>query len=115
MFSVDAPRAPLAPSEDIEQQQQSNKEESPYLLPTSILYTMKFSLAAVFLSVMGVASASQKTVKIESGLKADSALGQHLLSKATRVLEQNEDEMEMTWVSGYSLKFQGCHHVQQVR
>eukprot|EP00541_Cyclophora_tenuis_P011267 CAMPEP_0116555480 /NCGR_PEP_ID=MMETSP0397-20121206/8171_1 /TAXON_ID=216820 /ORGANISM="Cyclophora tenuis, Strain ECT3854" /LENGTH=377 /DNA_ID=CAMNT_0004080757 /DNA_START=86 /DNA_END=1219 /DNA_ORIENTATION=- len=44
-------------------------------------------------------------------VKADSKMGQNLLSKA-RKLEQN-DEVDFTWVSGYSLKFQGCHHVSQ--
>ena len=44
-------------------------------------------------------------------VKADSKMGQKLLSQA-RKLEQN-DEIDFTWVADFSLKFQGCHHVSQ--
>jgi hypothetical protein len=46
-------------------------------------------------------------------MKANSKLGQSLLSKA-RKLEQAEDgEVDFTWVADFSIKFQGCHHVSQ--
>jgi hypothetical protein len=44
-------------------------------------------------------------------LEVDSPLGMDLLSKA-RALEQDE-EIDFTWVSNFSIKFQGCHHVSQ--
>jgi hypothetical protein len=44
-------------------------------------------------------------------VKADSPLGAKLLSQA-RKLDQEEEE-DFTWVSGYSIKFQGCHHISQ--
>jgi hypothetical protein len=44
-------------------------------------------------------------------IKADSPLGAKLLSHARR-LDQAEEE-DITWVVGYSIKFQGCHHISQ--
>jgi hypothetical protein len=75
---------------------------------------MKLSLA-IFATTLTYVAASYISIPIaESGLAADSKLGMEVLSKARRVDEQQEG-MDITWVSGYSLKFQGCHHVQQVR
>jgi len=46
-------------------------------------------------------------------VKANSKMGQSLISKA-RKLEQDEDEeVDFTWVADFSIKFQGCHHVSQ--
>lgn len=45
-------------------------------------------------------------------VKADSKMGASLLSKA-RKLEQDDDEVDFTWVADFSIKFQGCHHVSQ--
>lgn len=49
-------------------------------------------------------------------ISADSALGQKLVSRARRV-EQQEDEMdwedEYSWLTSYSIKFQGCHSIKQ--
>jgi hypothetical protein len=42
-------------------------------------------------------------------IKADSPLGAKLLSQARKLDQQEED---FTWVVGYSLTFQGCHHTQ---
>lgn len=73
---------------------------------------MKLSFAVLFAAIAGVAAKKRKTVKVaQDGLKADSPLGQKILSQARRV-EEN-DEYSMTWVEGFSLKFQGCHHIQQ--
>jgi len=50
--------------------------------------------------------------KIQSnGIAADSAFGRHLISKS-RMLEQDQ-AYDMSFVSGYSIKFLGCHHVTQ--
>jgi hypothetical protein len=42
-------------------------------------------------------------------IKADSALGMRLLSEARSL----EGDWTHTWISGYSLKFEGCHHISQ--
>lgn len=69
---------------------------------------MKF---AFFLSALSAVSA-KKAVELPTSLKADSKLGMKLLSEARR-LENGDEELDMTWVVDYSLKFQGCHHVTQ--
>mmetsp|Transcript_13881 Transcript_13881/g.23002 ORF Transcript_13881/g.23002 Transcript_13881/m.23002 type:complete len:402 (+) Transcript_13881:49-1254(+) len=77
---------------------------------------MKFSLA-LFATFLAGTSAAVQRVPAHGAIKADSDLGMKLLSKARNLDEENEDEAEeeeqYSWVAGYSLKFQGCHHVQQ--
>lgn len=46
------------------------------------------------------------------GIKADSSMGRHLISKARR-LDQAGGEYDMSFVADYSIKFMGCHHVTQ--
>lgn len=69
---------------------------------------MKF---AFFFAALSAVSAN-KAVELPTSLKADSKMGMKLLSEARR-LENADDEVDMTWVVDYSLKFQGCHHVTQ--
>lgn len=72
---------------------------------------MKLSLALVASLVTG--SAAMHSI---SEVKADSNFGMDLLSKARRVEENNNNQaqdVDTTWISGYSLKFQGCHHISQ--
>jgi len=72
-------------------------------------FRMKFFASFVSLLV-GVSAASHKLTDI----KADSKMGLSLLSKARKLNNnQNQNQVDMTWVTGYSLKFQGCHHVSQ--
>jgi hypothetical protein len=66
---------------------------------------MKFALCALLAASVAASSEMHQMVDI----KADSAVGQKLLSEA-RLLSQT---LDTTWVSGYSLKFQGCHHISQ--
>ena len=74
---------------------------------------MKLSFG-IFATALTYVAASYRSIPIaESGIAADSELGMKVLSTARRVDEQ--EGADITWVSGYSLKFQGCHHVQQVR
>ncbi|KAL7544188.1 hypothetical protein ACHAWF_007567 [Thalassiosira exigua] len=47
--------------------------------------------------------------QLPTEISAASDLGRSLLSQSRR-LEDGNDEDDMTWVAGYSLKFQGCHH-----
>jgi len=73
---------------------------------------MKFSLALISAALMGVAAAkSPATVEKGASIKADSKMGMNLLGKARRLDEA--EEADMTWVTGYSIKFQGCHHISQ--
>jgi len=44
-------------------------------------------------------------------IKSNSRLGQKVLSQARRLDE--DEEADMSWLTGYSLKFSGCHHVSQ--
>jgi hypothetical protein len=74
---------------------------------------MKLSLA--IFAACAASVAAFKRVPANGAIKADSNLGMKLLSVA-RNLEQDEEEAdasEFQWVSGYSLKFQGCHNLQQ--
>lgn len=82
---------------------------------------MKFS-SAIFAVLTVVASAATtpavtkeltqgRTPSLKGELTADSPLGNRLLSKARRLDEDNA--VDYSWVSGYSLKFLGCFHVSQ--
>jgi hypothetical protein len=70
---------------------------------------MKF--AALFLSLLVGARANSVMLEMKD-VKADSELGMKLLSHARQLDQANADYSD-TWVSGYSLKFMGCHHISQ--
>lgn len=46
------------------------------------------------------------------GLDSNSPLGRKLISASRRVQDNNVVD-DMSWVAGYSIKFEGCHHVTQ--
>jgi len=71
---------------------------------------MKFSLA-IFASLATSALAATTV----SQISAESKFGQQLLSKSRRADQAADDaaEDDMTWITGYNLKFIGCHHVAQ--
>jgi hypothetical protein len=71
--------------------------------------------AVALLSVLSLVGADSRASPIHVGeILADSDLGRELLSKASRQLSQGGDDVfNGNWVSGYSLKFQGCHHISQ--
>jgi len=72
---------------------------------------MKFFVALLSIaSAMAAKPMHRNKMHQLQDIKADSKMGQSLLSKA-RKLEENENDM--TWVAGYSIKFQGCHEVSQ--
>ncbi len=91
---------------------------------------MKAIRAALVLAVTSRAgvvngAAPYKTIGLakSSGLRADSDLGMKLLSHARRIEEgnnhgdggeQQQEQADITWVANFSIKFQGCHNVQQV-
>lgn len=92
------------------------REEAKWItpVPLKVLFKclefdpeMKLSTAVFAACVAGVTAFNRGP--LDGSIKADSDLGMKLLSKA-RNLADNE---QISWVSGYSLKFQGCHHIQQ--
>jgi len=78
-----------------------------------LLNFLTFGLAAATLPIYGNPNSKKAVKKFDSlnNVKADSPLGMNLLSKARR-LEENGD-VDFTWVSNFSIKFQGCHHISQ--
>jgi hypothetical protein len=70
---------------------------------------MKFA-AALFSLLTGVTTANMM-IKMDD-IRADSPMGMKILSQA-RQLANNGQVFDNTWISGYSLKFEGCHHIAQ--
>mmetsp|Transcript_18861 Transcript_18861/g.34127 ORF Transcript_18861/g.34127 Transcript_18861/m.34127 type:complete len:390 (-) Transcript_18861:145-1314(-) len=70
------------------------------------------AFAALVAAVSGkrAAPARRQTVELRD-IKADSPLGNKVMEHARR-LDQNQ-EVDYTWVAGYSIKFQGCHQISQ--
>lgn len=62
---------------------------------------------------------AKQIINQSTEIGANSKLGQHLLSHARRLTPEEEGEsrelqdMDYSFVADYSIKFQGCHHVQQ--
>jgi hypothetical protein len=46
-------------------------------------------------------------------LTTNSQLGKSLLNKARRLNNNGDDDVDTSWMSNYSMKFQGCHNIQQ--
>jgi len=75
---------------------------------------MKFLLT--FLSVVAVSATNHlpifgKNHKVPlSDVEVDSTLGRNLMANARRL---DENAASFTWISGFSMKFQGCHHISQ--
>ena len=68
---------------------------------------MKLSLA-LLTSTLGLAAAAAPKASITAGSK----VGQKVLSKARRLENAENEEIDFTWVADMSLKFQGCYHTQ---
>ena len=71
---------------------------------------MKLTLTALA-AALGLVSATDVTPK--ASISANSKLGSKLMSGARRLENDENDEIEYTWVANMSLKFQGCYHTQQ--
>uniref|UniRef100_A0A7S1Y1F6 Uncharacterized protein n=1 Tax=Grammatophora oceanica TaxID=210454 RepID=A0A7S1Y1F6_9STRA len=58
-----------------------------------------------------------KVVDESTEITSNSILGKRLLAQSIRLLEEgnenDDNQEEIQWIGDYSLKFQGCHHVQQ--
>ena len=48
-----------------------------------------------------------------NGFRADSKAASGLLASSTRLLEDKNNYDNSDFISGYSVKFQGCHHISQ--
>jgi len=68
-------------------------------------------LAVLAATVTGSVAVTSSTIGYGTSISANSQMGMHILSNARRVEDANEQDF--TWVSEYSLKYQGCHHVTQ--
>jgi hypothetical protein len=67
-------------------------------------------LSAAMVLVAGVTAQSMLEMP---NIAADSPLGMRLLSESRSLENNNYDPYSHTWVSGYSIKFDGCHHISQ--
>uniref|UniRef100_A0A6U9V4X7 Uncharacterized protein n=1 Tax=Pseudo-nitzschia australis TaxID=44445 RepID=A0A6U9V4X7_9STRA len=74
-----------------------------------LLNFLTFGLAAATLPIYGNPNKPKKFDALND-VKADSALGLSLLSKARKL---EDEEVDFTWVANFSIKFQGCHHISQ--
>ena len=69
-----------------------------------------FGRSAVALLALLAANVGAKTIVPDFDVKADSKLGQKLLSKARALNE----ERDVTWVANYSIKYRGCSSLVQL-
>jgi hypothetical protein len=76
-----------------------------------LLSFLTFGLAAATLPIYGNPKRAVKKFDSLNDVKADSKLGLSLLSKARKL--ENNGEIDYTWISNFSIKFQGCHHISQ--
>jgi len=75
---------------------------------------MKLSLA-VLSAALGVSAAKKVTMKEvtpKASIKASSKIGEKVLSKARRLEQDENEEIDYTWVANMALKYQGCYHTQ---
>ena len=76
-------------------------------------------LALVALSATAVSAKGSPKMKRDlqnmqrDGLKADSPLGRQLINKSRRVEQGGYEQKDISFISSYSIKFMGCHHVTQ--
>jgi len=89
-----------------------------FLLYESTTMMMRVRFLALALAALQ-AVAAKRIINRSTEIGAKSKLGQHLLAHA-RALNTEEEEgrslqndVDYSFVADYSIKFQGCHHVQQ--
>lgn len=67
------------------------------------------SISSLLTLALATATASaNKLTQLPDTVSASSNLGQKILSQARRL-----DQIDFTWVTNFSIKFQGCHHISQ--
>lgn len=79
---------------------------------------LKTITTLLYLATLVKADSLQQGPQLHVGnVHVDSDLARNLLTKARRVQQNNnqaaDDDFNADWISGYSLKFQGCHHISQ--
>lgn len=83
--------------------------------------TRILTAASALLAMGSTSAAVGRSVPVGSEIRAGSTLGRHLLSHARReegidgggrALEEDGD-YDYSYVAGYEIKFQGCHHISQ--
>ena len=104
--------------------------DQPYFQVNGAIVNFQFSTSTMFSRIavvaLGLLAVVEGSVINQSNgdVPADSAAGRNLLHHARRVANNNNnnngqqqnynfDDADMSFLSGYSVKFQGCHHVQQ--
>lgn len=70
---------------------------------------MKFVVALLSLAAVGAVKPVQKLQKLPDSVKADTPLGNKIMSHARRL----DDNGDYSWIQNFSIKFQGCHHISQ--
>jgi hypothetical protein len=65
------------------------------------------------LTLLALATSLSMALATVPEISANSAMGKSLISKARRLDEGDDDNYSMTWVTGYSLKYQGCNTIAQ--
>ena len=76
--------------------------------------TMMISFLATLVAVYGsVAEASHVINQKNGDIKADSQIGRALLKNARSLNGNGNYQQDDSFLTSYSVKFQGCHHVQQ--
>jgi len=69
------------------------------------------TFAVLAATISGSLAVRSSTIRHGASISANSEMGMHILNNARRIEDANEQDF--TWVSEYSLKYQGCHHVTQ--
>ena len=69
---------------------------------------LALSLLSIFVEGSKQESLLTKDTPVE--ISPESDIGRHLLSKARRV---DDSGIDTSFMTDYSFKFQGCHHIQQ--
>jgi len=77
---------------------------------------MKFGIPLVFTMIATAASAKKqrhagKKIHPGASIAADSEIGNRVMSQARQL--DNNGNLDYTFIGGYSIKFQGCHHINQ--
>mmetsp|Transcript_30398 Transcript_30398/g.36126 ORF Transcript_30398/g.36126 Transcript_30398/m.36126 type:complete len:406 (+) Transcript_30398:126-1343(+) len=62
--------------------------------------------------ILYVSGITQTSVSASSALTTNSELGRTIISSARRLEDGDDDEVDYSWLTGYSLKFQGCHRIK---
>jgi hypothetical protein len=74
---------------------------------------MIFRLSLLSLSLAAVNAAGHVINKSNGGIDLNSDAGRHLMVHARRVDNTQNQNADLSFLSYYAVKFQGCHHVQQ--